>query len=160
MFSWLHLKYDDIQKWYVGGYLEIRWMSYFIGLHYLMCRFFLFITNTETLQLKEAKWSWSRPVFSIYFQPTDTLKEDGTFPLVEVVGPWHHMLQYKGVCLCQIWIPCFLPFTSCLLFFTLLVLLVLCLVSPHLFYFHILNTVLTLYICYLIYSSLQPIFCR
>lgn len=111
MFSWLHLKYDDIQKWYVGGYLEIRWKSYFIGLHYLMCRFFLFITNTETLQLKEAKWSWSRPVFSIYFQPTDTLKEDGTFPLVEVVGPWHHMLQYKGVCLCQIWIPCFLPFT-------------------------------------------------
>lgn len=58
-------------------------MSYFIGLYHLVCRFFLFITNTKHRLIQ--KRSWSRTVFSTYFQPTIALDEFATLPLIKVV---------------------------------------------------------------------------
>lgn len=83
MFFWLHLKFDDMQKWYG----EIRQMSYFIGLYHLMYRFFLFITNIDHWLIicngRKQKRSWFKTVFSTYFQPTCTLEEWDTAPLIE-----------------------------------------------------------------------------
>lgn len=164
MFFWLHLKFDDIQKWYIDGYLEIRWMSYFIGL-YLMYRFFLFITSMgHWLYATEgSKNAVCLALFSHFFQPTNTLEEYATLPLKEVVsfGPSSSVLQYKEVFLCQIWIPYFPPLNVMYtIFFAILILLILCPTPPHLFYAHILNTVLALYFFYLIYTSLQPAYYR
>ena len=88
MFFWLHLKFDDMQKWYVGGYLEIRWMSYLIGLYHLMYRFFLFITIIGRWLIicngRRQKRSWFKTVFSTYLPPTGTLEDCDTAPLMGV----------------------------------------------------------------------------
>lgn len=94
MFFWLHLKFDDIQKWYVGGYLENRWMSYFIGLYHLMYRFFLFITNIKHWLIiynrRKQKRSWSRIVFSAYFQSSNT-RGIWYIPINRRTHTWHHI---------------------------------------------------------------------
>lgn len=159
MFSWLHLKFDDIQKWYVGGYLEMRWMSYFIGLYHLMHGFFLFITNIEHRLIicnrRKQKWSCSRTVFSTDFQLTNTPGE-------------HDGVPWLGVCSLGIIVGCVSIHTSFFatygfhisLSWLSCVLLVHFPASSHLFYVHILSTMVVLSIFNLIYSSLQPAYYR
>lgn len=110
MLSWLHLIFDDIQKWYVGGYLEIRWMSYFIGLYHLIYRFFLFITNIEHWWIicKGSKKDIGLELCSqLIFNPPTLLSNMIQSQNRNVLSSLHTRLCYSIHVLSQMWIPNF-----------------------------------------------------